>query len=247
MPIAYEMRVAAWRRMKEGGLLPVIAGFALVFLLGKMADTVISQIGTSQGWVENFSLLEAFVRQGVVAQQELKLTPQQEEVLGSIIIPQMTPAYQAAVIAVTAFWEGILAFGCSVLAIAVMRGGATAFQALSGFRWPFRTASLGFLRTLLVFLWSLLLVVPGVFAAYSYRMAFFLLADHPDWSPWKAIAESKSLMYGHRWRLFCLDLSFLGWFMLVFATCGLAGIFVIPYHATATAAFYEDLLDRTER
>ena len=54
-------------------------------------------------------------------------------------------------------------------------------------------------------------------------------------------------MHGHRWRLFCLDLSFLGWFMLVFATCGLAGIFVIPYHATATAAFYEDLLDRTER
>ena len=247
MPVAYEMRVAAWRRMKEGGLLPVIAGFALVFLLGKLADTAISRIGTSQGWVENISLLEAFARQGALAQQGLTLTPQQEEVLGAIIVPQMTPAYQAAVIAVTSLWEGILAFGCSVLAIAVMRGGATAFQALSGFRWPFRTAALGFLRTLLVFLWSLLLVVPGVFAAYSYRMAFFLLADHPDWSPWKAIAESKSLMYGHRWRLFCLDLSFLGWFMLVFATCGLAGIFVIPYHATATAAFYEDLLDRTER
>ena len=31
-----------------------------------------------------------------------------------------------AVIAVTAFWEGILAFGCSVLAISVMRGGASA-------------------------------------------------------------------------------------------------------------------------
>ena len=247
MPKAYEMRVAAWRRMKEGGLLPVIAGFALVFLLGKMADTVISRIGTSQGWIENISLLEAFVRQGVFAQQELQLTPQQEEVLGAIVIPQMTPAYQAAVIAVNAFWEGVLVFGCSVLTIAVMRGGATAFQALSGFRWPFRTAALGFLRKLFVFLWSLLLVVPGVFAAYSYRMAFFLLADHPDWSPWKAIVESKRLMYGHRWRLFCLDISFFGWFLLVGVTGGIAGIFVIPYHATASAAFYEDLLDRTER
>ena len=247
MPIAYEMRVAAWRRMKEGGLLPVIAGFALVFLLGKMADTVISQIGTSQGWVENISLLEAFVRQGVVAQQELKLTPQQEEVLGAIVIPQMTPAYQAAVIAVNAFWEGVLVFGCSVLTIAVMRGGATAFQALSGFRWPFRTAGLGLLRMLLVFLWSLLLVVPGIRAAYSYRMAFYLLADHPDWTPGQAIAESKRLMHGHRWRLFCLDVSFLGWFLLVGVTRGLAGIFVMPYFATANAAFYEDLLDRAGR
>ena len=30
-------------------------------------------------------------------------------------------------------------------------------------------------------------------------------------------------------------------------TGGIAGIFVIPYHATASAAFYEDLLDRVER
>ena len=241
MPTAYEMRAAAWRRMKEGGLLPVIAGFALVFLLGKLADTVINQIGTSQGWIVNVSLLEAFARQG------LELTPRQEEVLGAVVVPQMTAGYQVAVIVVTALWEGILAFGCSVVTIAVMRGGATAFQALSGFRWPFRTAALGFLHSLLVFLWSLLLVVPGVCAAYSYRMAFYLLADHPDWSPWRAIAESKRLMRGHRWRLFCLDLSYFGWFLLVGVTAGLAGIFVVPYHATATAAFYEDLLDRAGR
>jgi len=148
---------------------------------------------------------------------------------------------------VNALWEGVLAFGGSVIAIAAMRGGATAFQALSGFRWPFRTAGLGFLRMLLVFLWSLLLVVPGIRAAYSYRMAFYLLADHPDWAPGQAIAESKRLMHGHRWRLFCLDVSFLGWFLLVGVTRGLAGIFVMPYFATANAAFYEDLLDRDGR
>ena len=56
----------------------------------------------------------------------------------------------------------------------------------------------------------------------------------------------KKLMYGHRWRLACLDCSFIGWFLLVFVTWGLAGIFVMPYFAAANAAFYEDLLDRTE-
>ena len=103
------------------------------------------------------------------------------------------------------------------------------------------------LVTLYVSLWSLLLVVPGIRAAYSYRMAFYLLADHPDWAPGQAIAESKRLMHGHRWRLFCLDVSFLGWFLLVGVTRGLAGIFVMPYFATANAAFYEDLLDRDGR
>ena len=76
-------------------------------------------------------------------------------------------------------------------------------------------------------------------------MAFLLLADHPDWSPWRAIQESKRLMRGHRWRLACLDASFIGWFLLVVVTFGFAGLFVTPYFATANAAFYEDLLDRT--
>ena len=59
--------------------------------------------------------------------------------------------------------------------------------------------------------------------------------------------ESKKLMNGHRLRLFCLDASFFVWFLLVGVTFGLAGIFVVPYYATANAAFYEDLLDRTDR
>ena len=83
-------------------------------------------------------------------------------------------------------------------------------------------------------------------AAYSYRMAFMLMADHPDWSPAKALSESRRIMHGHRWRLACLDASFIGWFVLVGATFGLAGIFVAPYFAAANAAFYEDLLDRVE-
>ena len=93
----------------------------------------------------------------------------------------------------------------------------------------------------------LLLFIPGICASYSYRMAFYLLADNPDWSPVRALKESKKLMYGHRWRLACMDFSFIGWFLLVVVTWGLAGLFVMPYFAAANAAFYEDLLDRVER
>ena len=241
MPTAYEIRTTAWGKMKEGGLLPIIAGFALIFMLGTLVDAAVRQFGLWQGFIVNVPALDFFDRMGLV------LEPEHEKALGSITIPQIDPVYGVAVFVAKTLWEGILAFGCAVLAISVMRGGATAFQVFSGFRWPVRTASLGLLRALLVFLWSLLLIVPGICASYSYRMAFYLLADNPDWTPLRAIQESKKLMYGHRWRLAWLDCSFIGWFLLVFVTWGLAGIFVMPYFAAANAAFYEDLLDRTGR
>ena len=235
------MRATAWRKMKEGGLLPLLAGFALVFLLMALVNMAITWFGERQGWITYVPLVDLF------DQLELEITPEQEKAFGAFTVPQMTLACQAAILVVKTIWEGILAFGCAVLAIAVLRGGATAFQVLSGFRWPFRTAALELLRTLLIALGTLLFILPGIYAYYSYRMAFYLLADNPDWSPLRALRESKQLMRGHRWRLFCLDVSFLGWGLLVGVTYGIAGIFVTPYYATANAAFYEDLLDRTGR
>ena len=241
MPTALDIRAAAWRKMKEGGLLSLIAGFALAFLLGSLVDMAIRKFGLWQELIVNVPARDIFDQLGVVVE------PEQEKVLDALTIPQIDPVYGVSVLLAKMMWEGILAFGSAVIAISFMRGGATAFQVLSGFRWPFRTASLGLLRALLVFLWSLLLIVPGVCASYSYRMAFYLLADNPDWSPVRALKESKKLMYGHRWRLACLDFSFLGWFLFVVVTWGLAGLFVMPYFAAANAAFYEDLLDRVER
>lgn len=244
MPTAGDLRAAAWKRMKEGGLLPLLAGFALVMLLVQLAGSAVFRFGIEFHWIESLPALEFAKRAGMV------LAPEHEEVLAPLSVPLVRPAYLPVFILVDGIWEyGILAFGGAVLAVSATRGAATAFLVLSGFRWPLllRTAALGVLRALIVFLGSLLLVIPGLVALYSCRMAFYLLADNPDWSPWRALQESKRLMYGHRWRLVCLDASFLGWALLVFATRGLAGIFVLPYFAMANAAFYEDLLDRTGR
>ena len=250
MPTARDIRAAAWRRITEGGLLSLVAGFALVMLLGYLAENVITWYFTSCGWVTKIPLLDFMEESGFLAGQAASLSPEQEKVLGSMTIPLMSPVCRAFALFLNAIWEnGILAFGCAVLAVSAMRGGANAFLVLSGFRLPMllRSASVGALRFLIVALGSLLFILPGILAAYSYRMAFMLLADNPDWSPVRALRESRKLMHGHRWRLFCLDISFLGWFLLVGMTCGLAALFVMPYFATANAAFYEDLLDRTGR
>lgn len=236
--------------MKEGGVLPLVAGFALVMLLAHLAENGVNWFCMSCGWITKMPLLDFLEEGGFLAGHAAGLSPEQEKILGSMTIPLMSPTCRVFVILVNAIWEnGILAFGCAVLAISAMRGGANAFLVLSGFRLPIllRSASVGVLRIVIVALGLLLFILPGILAVYSYRMAFMLLADNPDWSPARALRESRQLMNGHRWRLFCLDASFFGWFLLVAVTLGLAGVFVMPYFATANAAFYEDLLDRTGR
>ncbi len=240
MPTAYEIRASAWRRMKDGGLLPALAGFALIFMLATAMDMLMQRVGLARGLIAEIPALELLQSIGIVVAPEL------ERSLAEEVFPMPTTEFMVFSLVAMTLWNGIMSFGKAVLAIAVMRGGATAYQALSGFRWPFRTMGLGLLRTLIVLLLMPLLVVPCVLAWYSYRMAFFLMADHPDWSPVRALVESRRIMCGHRWRLACLDFSFFGWFLLVGVTMGLAGIFVVPYYVTANAAFYEDLLDRCD-
>ena len=99
-----------------------------------------------------------------------------------------------------------------------------------------------FLRSLFIFLWSLLLIIPGIYKSYEYRMIPYLLAEDPTMTKDYAFAESKRMMDGHKWNTFVLDLSFLGWNILSALTLGILGIFyVCPYQAQTNAALYEKL------
>ena len=97
-----------------------------------------------------------------------------------------------------------------------------------------------FLRGLFIFLWSLLLVIPGIIKTYSYAMTPFIMAENPEMTAKEAIAESKRLMDGHKWELFCLGFSFIGWALLAALTLGIGSIFLNPYVEAAYAAFYRD-------
>ncbi len=72
-----------------------------------------------------------------------------------------------------------------------------------------------------IFLWTLLLIFPGIIAAYRYSQAFFVLADHPEYTASQCISESKRLMQGNKWRLFCTQFSFIGWSLLASVPSGL--------------------------
>ena len=98
-----------------------------------------------------------------------------------------------------------------------------------------------FLRGLFTFLWMLLFIIPGIVAIYNYAMVPYILAENPTMAPIEAIAQSKRMMYGNRWRLFCLEISFIGWMILTVFTFGIGGLWLTPYMQAAFADFYREI------
>ena len=81
---------------------------------------------------------------------------------------------------------------------------------------------------------------------YAYSMAHLIMADYPGVGPIEAMRLSRQMMKGNKFRLFCLDFSFIGWELLaICCSCGLGLYFVIPYQQVARAAFYHEVSNRT--
>ena len=97
------------------------------------------------------------------------------------------------------------------------------------------------LEGVFIFLWTLLLIIPGIIAAFRYAMAPFLMAENEEMTASEALSASSELMDGHKWELFCLNFSFIGWELLSGFTFGIGALFLIPYMNAAYAAFYREI------
>ena len=120
-------------------------------------------------------------------------------------------------------------------------GGAELNELGAGFKDNWGTVILTmFLRNLFLVLWTLLLVVPGIIKAYSYRLVPYILKDHPELSATEAITLSRRMMNGHKADAFVLDLSFLGWIILSALTAGILHVFYVgPYIQATDAELYK--------
>ena len=93
-----------------------------------------------------------------------------------------------------------------------------------------------------VFLWALLLVVPGILKALSYALTPYILADCPNIPAMEACRVSERMMYGHRSEYFIMELSFLGWELLSALTFGILHVlYVGPYIELTKAGIYEEI------
>lgn len=98
-----------------------------------------------------------------------------------------------------------------------------------------------FLVALFTALWTLLFIVPGIIKSYAYALTPYILIDNPELSPNEARLKSIEMMRGRKGKMFGLDLSFLGWFLLGILSLGIGFIWISPYFRTTKAAFYSDL------
>lgn len=167
--------------------------------------------------------------------------------IGSLSATSIIPVIGSIIVFVSSvavlLISGPFMLGLSTASLEVSEGKHTSFNKLfSGFKQFGAAFPLMILISIFTFLWSLLLIIPGIIKAYSYSMSWFVLADRPDLTANEARKRSMYLMKGHKWRLFCLDFSFIGWYLLSILTLGILSFWVLPYHMTARAEFYQELL-----
>jgi len=114
----------------------------------------------------------------------------------------------------------------------------------SAFRQGKTAIATRFLTILFEFFWTLLFIIPGIIASYSYAMTGYIQAEHPELTASEVIECSKRIMSGNRWRLFCLHFSFIGWEILCAFTLGIGKLWLVPYEYATEAAFYQEISGR---
>ena len=144
---------------------------------------------------------------------------------------------------------GPLTVGFSLVAVNIVRKNNPQIENLfAAFNDFVRTFVLWIINTVFIALWSLLFVIPGIIKALSYSMSYYIVIDNTDMSANEARKRSMQMMEGHKWSLFCLYCSFIGWILLGILTFGILLFWVLPYIEVARVEFYQNLIgaDREE-
>ncbi|MBR1920977.1 MAG: DUF975 family protein [Kiritimatiellae bacterium] len=166
-------------------------------------------------------------------------------VISLIFVAAILPSILLLLVPLFYLW-GFMSWSKSAMSLATMRREMKFELFSSGWGHGWHMCWIQLVKWTYLQLWFLLLFVPGVVKCFSYAMTDYLAVDHPDWTASQCITESRRLMDGNKWRLFCLNLSFFGWWLLVVAASalpcgGFAGMLLSPYVEAANAAFYEDI------
>lgn len=137
---------------------------------------------------------------------------------------------------------GVMSMGRATYSLNLIDGAEAEFADLfAGFRRFYDALIMNVVSILMVFLGMLLFVIPGIILGYAYAMAPYILAENPDISGTEALRLSRQMMKGHKWELFWLELTFIGWSILAAFTLGLGNLALEPYKGISKASFYRDV------
>lgn len=157
--------------------------------------------------------------------------------LPRLFLPPVAITFISIVISLV---SAILGTGYILYTMNVRKGLETPYATLfDGFLFAGKVILLQIVMGIFVFLWSMLFIIPGIIAGYRYRFALYNLCENPKIGVMEAIDMSKAQTRGHKWELFVLDLSFLGWIILCSLTLGILNIWIMPYMQQTDIGYFE--------
>lgn len=141
---------------------------------------------------------------------------------------------------ISLFLEGVISVGlCKFLLDMTTKREEPRFETLfSQFNIYLKTLGLNILITLSVCIGTILFIVPGIIVGLMFSQSYYILSEDPSKSITQCIKESVDMMNGHKWDLFYLELTFIGWWLLTAITVGIAGLWVAPYVKVTETNFY---------
>ena len=221
-----QLKDQARRYIRESKPSSVVAGIIFVAVL-----IVFSILSAKLVGIEiDRSVIEQFIYSGDI------------EMLQEYFLSQAPTPVEMLLSALLAILEIVLSAGFTIFILNIVSAvQASYWNLLDGFGMILRVLLLYILEKIFIFLWALLLIVPGIIAAYKYRLAIYLLIEHPEMSVMDCIRESKRLMRGYKGELFVLDLSFIGWAILsgIPYVGYIARAWLAPFYRTSEALFYK--------
>lgn len=175
-----------------------------------------------------------------------------DSVVNSVTEYQQNNASGGGTSLVSSIISALFMSGISWTYLDLLRGERTHIEPLKdafrGFQGVFigGVVLLALLTNIFTSLWTLLFVIPGIVKAYAYSQSYFIYYDQIQLTGEKpkvldTITASRRLMNGNKGRLFWLDLTFIGWYIVTGLTAGIAYLWVAPYISATKAAFYQDL------
>lgn len=152
----------------------------------------------------------------------------------------LPPVVSGFISIVTGLVAVVLSAGYILYAMSVRKGLETPYATMfDGFLFAGKIILLSIVQYIFIFLWSLLFIIPGFIAGYRYRFALYNLCENPEMGVMEALNMSKAQTRGHKWELFVLDLSWIGWNILCTLTLGILSIWIAPYIQQTDIGYFQ--------
>ena len=220
-----ELRAKAWNSLKG----KYWKAFLVVLVLGALVSVGNGLVGYAQSMTDIANMVDP---------SQMDATMQ----LGAMMISLGALVVSIAGLLVSIFVGNAATVGTANYFTRNTDSNPSIADAFSGFKVKYRR-NIGtlLLVNIKAVLWGMLFIIPGIIKTYEYAIIPYILADDAEISSKDAFKKARKMMKGNKWRLFKLNFSFIGWYVLCVLTFGLGVIFLMPYLNAANAEFYVEL------